>query len=357
MVGYLFDGFDLCGIFDAKVSGHFPDPLAFSHAQREDSFLAQGDKIFGFNINPVFDQGVFGEVIAQGGKLGLVAPIDRGNSAQGMKCRHEKYLGRKVNQSAVMHLYLSSNMQKKIRVGAVSYLNTKPLIYGFGQGPIQQQVELTLDYPARLAGMMQEGKLDIALLPVASIPSIEGATVFSRYCIASDRQVASVCLFSEVPIEEIQELYLDYQSRTSVALFRILMRDYWKVRPMLLQANEDYIDDIREKRAGIIIGDRALQYYERFPYRYDLAEAWHAHTGLPFVFATWVSNTPLSPEFIAAFNEANALGLDQLDTIIASSTLDHYNLATYFRENIGYELTEERRKGMQLFLKGLEKLV
>lgn len=256
-----------------------------------------------------------------------------------------------------MHLYLSLIMQKKIRVGGVSYLNTKPLIYGFEKGLLQQEIDLVLDYPARLATMMQDGRLDIALLPVASIPSIEGANVFSQYCIASDRQVASVCLFSDVPVEEIQEVYLDYQSRTSVALFRLLMRDYWKVRPMLLQAGENYIADIRDKRAGIIIGDRALDSYRAFPYRYDLAEAWHCHTGLPFVFASWVTNTHLEPAFIDAFNNANALGLSQLDTIIASSAHAHYDIVTYFRENICYELTVERRKGMQLFLKGLEQLV
>jgi predicted solute-binding protein len=135
-------------------------------------------------------------------------------------------------------------MQKKIRVGAVSYLNTKPLIYGFEHGIMNDQIQLSLDYPSRLAGLMQKNKLDISLLPVASIPNIANATVFSDYCIASDKKVASVCLFSHVPIEEIQEVYLDYQSKTSVALFRILLRDYWNIRPSLLEADETYIGKI-----------------------------------------------------------------------------------------------------------------
>ena len=247
-------------------------------------------------------------------------------------------------------------MQKKIRVGAVSYLNTKPLIYGFEKGSMKDQISLSLDYPSRLAGLMQKNLLDIALLPLASIPNILDANIFSNYCIASNKKVASVCLYSQVPIDEIQEVYMDYQSRTSVALFRILMRDYWNIRPSLLEANEHYIEKIKGKTAGIIIGDRALQQTGKFPYVYDLSEVWHSHTQLPFVFATWVSNKNLSLSFINEFNEANALGLQAIDEIITQHHLAEYDLKKYYTENIAYVLDEEKRNGMQLFLKMLERL-
>ncbi|HNB80904.1 MAG TPA: menaquinone biosynthesis protein [Chitinophagaceae bacterium] len=247
-------------------------------------------------------------------------------------------------------------MQKRLRVGAVSYLNTKPLIYGFEQGQMKEEVELILDVPSNLATRMQKDQLDIALLPVASIPNIPDAEVFSRYCIASEHQVASVALFSQVPIEEIQEVYLDDQSKTSVALFRILMRDYWHIRPSLLEATEPYIEKIQGKTAGIIIGDRALEQRKHFPYVYDLAEAWNSHTRLPFVFATWVSNKALSASFIKKFEAANATGFRHLDEIIAAHPFPAYDLGTYYRENISYELHEENRNGMQLFLKTLDKL-
>lgn len=250
-----------------------------------------------------------------------------------------------------MHLYLHANMQKKIRVGAVSYLNTRPLIYGFQQGLMNESIDLTLDYPAQLTQKMQSEALDIALLPVASIPLISGATVFSNYCIASDKTVASVCIFSEVPIEEIQEIYLDYQSRTSVALFKILMKEYWKIRPVLLEADENFISYIQGKRAGIIIGDRALQLYDRFPFRYDLAEAWHEYTQLPFVFATWVGRKNYSNHFIKAFNDANEMGLQKINEIIRDASCETYNLGKYYTENIAYRLNDKRRSGMQLFLK------
>ncbi|MBK7764226.1 MAG: menaquinone biosynthesis protein [Bacteroidetes bacterium] len=247
-------------------------------------------------------------------------------------------------------------MQKKIRVGAVSYLNTKPLIYGFSKGMMKDEIELILDYPSKLATLLQKNKLDIALLPVASIPNINDAQVFSKYCIASDKMVASVALFSHVPIEEIQEVYLDYQSRTSVALFRILMRDYWHIRPSLLEAGEDYVSKISGKSAGIIIGDRALEQRSKFPYVYDLSEAWQSHTQLPFVFATWVSNKELSADFIEKFDQANDVGLHHIDDIISSTEFSSYDLTTYYNENIKYELDEERRNGMQFFLKMMQQL-
>lgn len=247
-------------------------------------------------------------------------------------------------------------MQKKIRVGAVSYLNTKPLIYGFEQGMMADQIELTLDYPSALASMMQKNKLDIALLPVASIHNIIDAKVFSDFCIASDKEVASVCLFSHVPIEEIQEVYLDYQSKTSVALFRILIRDYWHIRPMLLEADEQYIDNIKGKTAGIIIGDRALLQRKKFPFVYDLAEAWQSHTQLPFVFATWVTNKALDKKFITEFNAANALGLAHLDQLIQTNQQSNIDLQTYYHHNIAYHFNKERESGMQLFLRTLETL-
>ncbi len=247
-------------------------------------------------------------------------------------------------------------MQKKIRVGAVSYLNTKPLIYGFEHGMMNDQIELSLDYPSRLAGLMQKNELDIALLPVASISNIANANVFTDYCIASDKKVASVCLFSNVPIEEIQEVYLDYQSRTSVALFRILMRDYWNIRPSLRESDEAYIGKIKGKTAGIIIGDRALIHYSKFPFVYDLAEAWHSHTQLPFVFATWVTNTSLDQLFIQKFNGSNEFGLSKMNEIIVEKPFLPYDLNTYYSENISFRFDLEKRNGMMLFLKMIEKL-
>ena len=255
-----------------------------------------------------------------------------------------------------MNVYLLSLMQKKIRVGAVSYLNTKPLIYGFEHGAMSDKLTLELNYPSQLASSLQKGKLDIALLPVAAIPGITNAEIISPYGIAADHKVASVCLFSHVPIEEIQEIYLDYQSRTSVALLRILLRDYWRTRPMLLDAPENYISLIKDKTAGIIIGDRALEQLNNFEYVYDLAEAWRENTNLPFVFAAWVTNQSLEADFVDEFNNTIAESLGHIPEVIENNPFSAYNLHTYYHENIQYTLNEEKQKGMTLFLKLLDSL-
>lgn len=254
----------------------------------------------------------------------------------------------------VKPIYLQPFMDRKLRVGAVSYLNTKPLIYGFEQGMMQNDVELICDYPSRLVSLLQKNDIDIALLPVAAISQIQEAHIFSNYGIASDGQVASVCLFSEVPIEEVQEILLDYQSRSSVALLRILLKNYWHTRPVLMETNEDYLHEIKDKKAGLIIGDRALQQLSNYPYIYDLAAIWKEYTGLPFVFATWVANKNISDSFREEFDRTMQFGLDHLEVIIAKHQVPYYDLKTYYQKNIAYHLDDERKKGLMMFLRMLE---
>ncbi len=114
-------------------------------------------------------------------------------------------------------------MDSKIRVGAVSYLNTKPLVYGFDNGLMKDDIELSFEYPSLLAEQLKNDEIDIGLIPVAAIPSLPESHIITNVCIGASGSVASVCLFSDVPIEEIKFIYLDYQSRTSVALLKVLL--------------------------------------------------------------------------------------------------------------------------------------
>ena len=118
----------------------------------------------------------------------------------------------------------------KTRVGAVSYLNTKPLIYGFEKGMMQDEVELVIDYPSKIADALVNNEIDIGLVPVAVLPQMKNHYFVGDYGIACNGEVATVCLFSEVPLEEIETVQLDYQSRTSVALLKILLKEHWKIR-------------------------------------------------------------------------------------------------------------------------------
>jgi chorismate dehydratase len=139
------------------------------------------------------------------------------------------------------------NHLKKIRAGAVSYLNTRPLLYGIRHHSISNQVDLIEDYPSRIAQLLIEDKIDLGLIPVAAIPQLREHHIISKYCIGADGPVASVCIFSDVPIEEVKTIYLDYQSKTSVSLARILLRDYWKKEvEFIATKNEDFRDLIKE---------------------------------------------------------------------------------------------------------------
>lgn len=242
-------------------------------------------------------------------------------------------------------------MDKKIRIGAVSYLNTRPLIHGLRAPEIADRIELEMHYPAELARRLADDRLDAALIPVAVIPTLREYHLISDYCIGCTGKVASVGIFSDVPIGEVRSVILDYQSRTSAALSRILLRDHWKLHPEFLAAqDESYLQGIRGTTAGLVIGDRAFEQASRSAFMFDLGEAWVAHTGLPFVFATWVSNKPLDAAFIRAFNRANAIGLQQLDEVIAENPYAHYDLGTYYRENMSYEFDDLKKAGMKAFL-------
>jgi chorismate dehydratase len=243
-------------------------------------------------------------------------------------------------------------LSKKIRVGAVSYLNTKPLLYGLQHHAVSESIELIEDYPANLARALQNNTIDIGLVPVAVIPKLPEAHLISDYCIGATGPVASVCIFSNVPMEEIQTLYLDYQSKTSVNLAKVLLKNYWKKEVQFLEAPKNFMNLIDGNTAAVIIGDRALDKFDSYPFRYDLAEAWIGYTAKPIVFATWVSNKQLDVGFIASFNEANALGLTNINTVIEQLSADYnsYDLHTYFTKNISYTLNAAKKEGMAQFL-------
>ena len=241
-------------------------------------------------------------------------------------------------------------MDKKIRVAAVSYLNTKPLIYGFEHGMMKDEIELVFDYPARVAGMLLNNEADIGLVPVAIIPQLKEYYLISDYCIGAVHPVASVCLFSDVPVNDIKEILLDYQSKTSVALLKILLKECWCVNPVLTHTIDGYLQMIKGSTAGLIIGDRALKQRYRSAYVYDLAEAWQQMTGLPFVFAAWVANKKLPDPILQSFNNATGEGLHHLDEIVASNHFDDYDLYTYYTRNIDYTFDEKKKQAMKLFL-------
>ncbi len=245
-------------------------------------------------------------------------------------------------------------MDRKIRVGAVEYLNTKPLIYGLEKGMLKGEIDLVMDYPANVAKMLLDDQIDIGLVPVATIPRLATWQIVADYGIACDGEVASVCLFSDVPMEEITTVLLDYQSRTSVRLARILMKEFWKISPNLVNTRDDFRGQINGTTAGIVIGDRALEQRRDSAYVFDLGQAWKEMTGLPFVYAAWISNKEIPPEFKRKFNEANRYGLERLNEVIAQHPYQTYDLLKYYKEDVSYYIDEKKMEGLNLFLNYLK---
>ena len=235
-------------------------------------------------------------------------------------------------------------------MGAVSYLNTKPLIYGFEKGIMENEIDLIIDYPAKIAAALLNNEIDIGLVPVAIIPEMKNYFIIGDHCIGSEGEVASVCLFSEVPMEQIETVLLDYQSRTSVKLAQVLMKEFWKIKPVIKMADADFRSLITGTTAAVVIGDRALEQRKISAYHYDLALAWRQHTGLPFVFAAWISNKPLDATFINRFNDANDFSLQHIDEIVATNSYPVFDLKKYYVDYISYNLTASKKAGLKLFL-------
>jgi chorismate dehydratase len=232
-------------------------------------------------------------------------------------------------------------MNDKIRVTAVSYLNTKPLLYGLFKSPVAAELDLQLDIPSICAEKLRSGQADLGLVPVAILPELTQAYIVSDYCIGAEGAVKTVCIYAEKPLEELKTIYLDYHSRTSVELARILVREYWKVGAELLPAKPGFENKIQGDTGALLIGDRTMGLESKYPYVYDLGEAWLQHTGLPFVFAAWVSTKPLDPAFIQRFNAALKTGLDYIPD---------FDLSTYFTKYISYPLTQGKKEALRLFL-------
>ncbi len=240
---------------------------------------------------------------------------------------------------------------EKIRISAVSYLNSLPFVYGLNHSAFTAECNISLDIPSVCAEKLINGKVDIGLIPVASIEQVTNAHIISDYCIGANGKVKTVCLFSEVPLHEIKTILLDYQSRTSVMLIKILAREYWKINPEFVNAEAGFESKINGTTAAVIIGDRAFNLSPS--YIYDLAEEWKKFSNLPFVFACWVSNKDLPAAFISEFNNALKNGLDNIDKTLEEfppTIISKAEAKKYLSGNISYDFNEEKKRAMKLFI-------
>jgi chorismate dehydratase len=252
---------------------------------------------------------------------------------------------------------MSSNSHR-IRVGAVRYLNTKPLVLGLADAA--PQIELVYDLPSRLADSLAAGRLDVALIPSIEVFHHPGYTIISDACIACRGPVWSVKLFSHVPMAKIRTLALDEGSRTSVALVQILLHERYGIRPELQPLAIGDSAAQAKADAVLLIGDRAIQPPPgRFAAVWDLGDEWCRWAELPFVFAMWTvgyASRRARAEWNAiadALNSARDSGLANLESIAAEEApsvgLTAGECLHYLRDNLHFHLGPREREGLSLF--------
>ena len=240
---------------------------------------------------------------------------------------------------------------KKIRISAVSYTNTKPFLYGIQHTCILNQIDLSLDIPADCAQKLIEDKADIGLIPVAATLSMPYWEIVSDYCIGADGPVNSVFIFSNCAIEDVKTVQLDPESRSSNNLALVLLKNLWKIKPQLITYAKDYGESADIQTAFVQIGDRTFGKKARFEFVYDLAEEWKRLTGLPFVFAAWIANKPISAEFTNEFNSSLQFGLDHRSELLKElPQRTYFDLEDYLMHKLDFNLTEDKRKALHLFL-------
>ncbi|MEO6882587.1 MAG: menaquinone biosynthesis protein [Bacteroidia bacterium] len=247
---------------------------------------------------------------------------------------------------------------KLVKISAISYLNTKPFVYGIEHSGILNDYEMQFDIPSACAEKLLNNQVDIGIVPVAIIPLLKEAHILTDFCIGAVGAVNSVVLYSCVPLQEIETVELDYQSRTSVMLTKILAKNFWKINPTWINAEKNYEENFSGKRAGVVIGDRTFALKNKYPFTYDLSEEWMKFTGLPFVFACWVANKKLPEKFISEFSQAIKYGIEhRKELILELQKINFYatDVKHYLMKSISYELDASKKKALDLFLSYLKK--
>jgi chorismate dehydratase len=241
----------------------------------------------------------------------------------------------------------------KYKVSLISYLNSRPFLFGLENSPVKDEIDLKLDIPSKTAFKMAANLIDIGLVPVGSLSELDNYHIIGDYCIGADGPVRTVILASEVPLDRIQTILMDYQSRSSVLLTRVLSQFYWKKEFIWENTTDHYeSESISGTTAGIVIGDRVFGVEKKYPYIVDLSSEWKNFTGLPFVFAVWATRKELPSGFLQRFNEAVAFGVKSVPEVekIEQQKFPEVDISEYFTRNISYRFDSRKKEGMFLFL-------
>lgn len=239
---------------------------------------------------------------------------------------------------------------KAVKVATVSYQNTIPFVYGLRHAAINLRAELLLTPPFLCAENLSNKIADFALIPSVKLLEIENIHLFSSFCISATDNVYTVALFSNTDLKNIQKIYLDTDSRTSVELIKILTREYWKMNPTFEPIGS--LDLLEENCGYLLIGDKVFEHEQKFSFKEDLSKAWYTHTGLPFVFAVWVARDTVSKEDEQELTKALDYGVKNVEKAIEELGNNYFKdkLLQYLTKNIEFDLSKEKMDGLSLFL-------
>ncbi|MDQ6707341.1 MAG: menaquinone biosynthesis protein [Acidobacteriota bacterium] len=242
-----------------------------------------------------------------------------------------------------------------LRVCAVRYLNTAPLVWGMLHGPQRGRFDLSFEIPAKCADAVAGNAADIGIIPSIELET-QDLTIVPGLGIASTGPVRSILLISKVAAPEIRVLAADASSRTSVALSRIILADRYGAEPRILSHAPELGEMLAVADAALIIGDPALHLNpaELRYHVYDLGKEWKEMTGLPMVFAVWAGRPGcITPEVTEIFRDSYEYGKGNMDEILDREALprgfDRDLARRYLCEHITYELNAEAYRGMELF--------
>jgi len=241
-----------------------------------------------------------------------------------------------------------------LKISAVSYLNTIPFVYGILKSGLLENYRLDLDVPSVCAEKLKNGEVDVALVPVGAISDFENPEIISEYCIGAVGKVRTVLLLSQKPLDQIDEIHLDYDSRTSVKLVKVLAEKFWNIKPTWKNLDPGQSDHGDQLGSLVAIGDKTFELADNYKYVYDLAEEWSRFTGLPFVFAVWLSKKQLPAIFRDQLNAALSFGLKHKaeSLVYFRDKLPPYDdCLSYLENNISFQFDEKKKKGMELFLR------
>ena len=270
----------------------------------------------------------------------------------------------------------------KLRISIVEYLNTAPLVWGFTDGPLTDKYDLSFTVPSQCAEALRSGAADIAIIPAIEYQRMDGIVALPGMAVAAKGEVRSILVVAKKPIDMAKKIALDFSSRSSAALVRLLAKDLWKIQPEFIEAPPDPSEMLKHADAALVIGDPALRVAMKMDslagkspsgeqccqgdpdempvpgfetiFVYDVAYQWEEMTGKPCVLAIWAGRRDtITPETVAHFLASKQYGLDRFREIAEAASvkldLPPRALERYLIENINFDLDEENLAGLRLF--------